>query len=365
MLNYNQLTQKISGYFQSILPYHKHIYFGKSASTLLFQALLQINRETVILPGFICPNVSAMVQATGKKVVHIDVDPSSLHMRIDLLHKYLADYSSSEACLLVDHSFGYVDSTSQIMRSHYPDLLIIEDSVRALEAHGEEFPIGYCADIVLYSMYKTVIGNEHGGVLLSKQPMSFKQELGTYTSGREYASGVRVLRAFHAMVKRKRATLGSEPNIQRSVHFNPSSGRPSYLITYRFLRAIQGITKASQIRHLAWVDLEKKLSSDPRIKLIKTTTGTQPSRHYLSFIIPELTDPYSFVQSFNKAGYFLFNAWPDTPNYYKCFQGSYIFGFENTLYLAQNIIHIPIADFLRTKKRAKLIHYFENLLNTL
>lgn len=346
-----------------IYPEHPYLYSARRAGTLLFQSLQNEHRCNIILPGFICPKLSAMAQKTGKKVIHIDVHPDTMHMQTELLERYLASHSASESCLLIDHTFGYVYSEIQLIRRQYPELLIIEDCVRTLGGLHNKEPAGTTGDWIILSMYKTVRGNEHGGLLLSRTPLSCKEEgYIAHPSLREYVSKIRLLRTIHDKLKSKQAPLGSESTIREDIHFTEEPGLPSTLIINRFLQELKALKTKTRQRYNAWNDLYETLSQNKNLQFIQIQKQTTPSYHFLSFFVPEISDLHSFLQRLNQAGFFLFNAWPDPPNYFRCFQESFIYGDKNTLYLARNIIHIPVADFLSKKKRKKFLQYFEYLL---
>ena len=312
------------------------------------------------MPGFICPHLSSMVQETGKKIIHIDVHPDTMHIQKDLLDSYLAAHAASECCLLIDHSFGYVYHEVELLKQHYPDLLIIEDCVRALGGFNNTKPTGSIGDWVILSMYKTVRGNEHGGLLLSRTPLACKEEgLTARTSLREYLAKISLLRAVHDQLKSKRAPLGSESTIREDILFTEEPGLPSSLIINRFLDELKTLTTATEQRRTAWNHLHSIMRKNNKLRFIRVQNQTTPSYHFLSFVIPEIQDLHTFLQQLNQAGYFLFNAWPDPPNYFRCFQKTFIYGDKNTLFLARNIIHIPIVDFLLKKRRKKFLRYFE------
>src|SRR5437868_14835538 len=61
-------------------PGPPHVYAAESGTALPFQALRTVPRGTVFLPGFTCPQLSAMIQRAGKRLVHLDVDPATMHV---------------------------------------------------------------------------------------------------------------------------------------------------------------------------------------------------------------------------------------------------------------------------------------------
>src|SRR5436190_142903 len=102
-----QVLPGLSRWAASTYPDHPYASWGQSGEALLFDALCQEKRKTIILPAFICPSLAAMAAATGMKVVFVDVDRDTLHPDPGRLEQCLAEHADSELVLLVDHSFGY------------------------------------------------------------------------------------------------------------------------------------------------------------------------------------------------------------------------------------------------------------------
>jgi len=75
-----------------------------------------------------------MAKAIGKRVVHLDVDCRTLHIDLGQLDHFLISEDPLDTILLTDHTFGNPFPLLATVRHKYPDLLIIEDSVRALGA---------------------------------------------------------------------------------------------------------------------------------------------------------------------------------------------------------------------------------------
>lgn len=366
MLGYAEIFSQVQHRLKEIFPQYPCIYLGKRAGTLLFHALKHEKRSTVILPGFICPEISALVLQAGKIPVHIDVDPQTMHMRGNLLRDYLNHHSPADACLLIDHSFGYINPDIAQIKAEYPDLLIIEDCARAFGGSCNQTPAGSFGDWVILSMYKTVLGNEHGGIVLSRNPLPCTTDGPVACSSpREYLSTIKALRLIHAYLKRRTPPLGSEPTVQENLTCSLETGLPSTLIIRRFLKNLNQIDKKHQKQGWAWKDLYNRLKQYPHIQLIHVRPETVPSYAFLSFTMSGIPNIYLFLKKLNRSGYFLFNAWPDTPNYYLNMRATFPCGYENTRFLAQHIIHIPIIDFFTENKRLLFIQCFEQILTEL
>lgn len=358
-----KLEHSIKKHFKILFPNHPYLLLGKRTGTLLHHVLSKSNRTTTLMPGFICPELSAMVLSTGKTIVHIDIDQTSMQMQTDQIYRYLDLNTPAETCLLIDHSFGYVNPAIAAIKEQYPNLLIIEDCARTLGGYYQSKPAGYFGDIIIFSMYKTVPGNEHGGILLSRKPLPSKNNLPrTFSTPREYLSKNKLLRTIHGKIKRKKSPLGAEPSMRESISCKLEPGLPSKLAKYRFLKELENLEQTRKQRKLAWDHLQQHLMQNKKIRLIITLPHTEPAYFFLSFTIPEIPDIHSFLQRLNQKGHFLFNAWPDPPCYYRCFAGTYLYGDKNTFHLARNIIHIAINDYLDNNNREKFIIYIDTLL---
>jgi dTDP-4-amino-4,6-dideoxygalactose transaminase len=354
---------------KSIYPEHPYIYFGKRGSTLLYKALSNERRNNIILPGFICADFSAMVQLTGKRLVHIDVNPSTLHMEMDLFSDYIENFSSSDACLLIDHSFGYINPFVEKIRNQYPKLLILEDCVRASGGKFHDLPIGSFGDWVLLSMYKTLPGNAHGAILLSRNPLSCTDDKEHISSLNEYLSTIKIFRFIYSQIKRRSVPFRSSPIYHDTIHFVPMPGMPSPLIISRFFNELKNEPQLVKERSNAWDRLHRHLEKYQEITLIKDQEETTSAKHFLSFFLSGLSNRNdllrNFLQKLYREGFFLLKTWTTTPNYYRCFQGTFPYGDKNTKYLARNIVHIPIADFLNHKHQDRFLKRLKIYLNDL
>ena len=74
---------EIETFFARHVPQLAHLTSGVSGATLLLEALQHENRQTLLLPAFVCPELSAMALCAGLHVLHIDADRRTLHMQPD------------------------------------------------------------------------------------------------------------------------------------------------------------------------------------------------------------------------------------------------------------------------------------------
>ena len=114
------LPRLLSEWVARTYPGHPYAYWGQSGAALLWDALLQARRKTIMMPAFICPSLPAAAVAAGLRVVFVDVDPSTLLPSLQVLEECLVAHADEEAVLLVDHSFGYPLSALANVRRHHP-----------------------------------------------------------------------------------------------------------------------------------------------------------------------------------------------------------------------------------------------------
>ena len=368
MTNFDKKYKKIIAELRSIYPEYPYINIGIRGGSLLFQALKKENCKNVLLPGFFCPNISAMVKLTGKEVVHVDIDPTTLHMNMDFIVDYLDNNPASETCLLIDHSFGYINSNVEKIRHQYPNLLIIEDCVRAFGGKSHGMPVG-TGDWILLSMYKTMLGNDHGAILLSRYPVIGSSELKQRSSLNEILSTVKPLRYIYERIKRRNVPFRSGPTYHDTLIFEPKFGLPSSLVSSRYLSGLKNRDKFANKLSKAWDNLYKHLSNNSDIKLIEVQDRTVPSKHFLTFNLNLTPNRDDFLRVFlsrlHQEGFFCLKTWTTTPNYYRCFNDTYLYGDDNTKFLAHNVVHIAIAGFLGEKHQKRFLKRFNSILSEL
>jgi dTDP-4-amino-4,6-dideoxygalactose transaminase len=307
-----------------------------------------------MLPAFICPELSAMARHAGFGIQHVDVDRDTLHMNLDALTGILDQLPARDAVVLVDHAFGYVDPRIGQLRRRYPDVLIIEDCVRALGAVAHGRPVGEVGDWVLLSMYKVTEANQHGAILLTRSPTAAVPGPPTRSTVRERAAGFAMLRSLHAVAKRFGPSVGT-PADGSAPMWAPLVGQPSALAVRRFERQIERLDVERQHRQAAADEIRGALAGLEAIKFIERAPGCQPAEFYLSFTVQADGERDRLVQRLQRRGLFLAWAWNQTPASYRVFQGTFSRGVEQTRYLAGHVCHIPLQDFRGARSRHRLI----------
>lgn len=332
-----------------------YVHYGLSGASLMFEALRQENRQTILLPAFICPTLSAMALQTGMKVIHIDVDRTTLHPTPDMLSQCLVERDAAQTVLLLDHTFGYpVPDISQWRRRH-PDLLIIEDCVRALggEVHGK--PVGHEGDWALFSMYKNTLGNDHGAVLLTRSPYAIRSGPPPATTCLQWASGVRPLRSVYDAMKRLRPDFGNMRRDLNAPSWSAAIGVPNQLCQLRFANQLTSLTDARIKRCLAGDAIQEALRDVEPIQFIRPMSGCRTAGFFLSFSLADGVRRDSLLETLHKQGLFLIRAWNVVPAFYRCFAKTFPYGATDSVFLADRICHIPLWQYLTPRRQAQLV----------
>src|SRR5688500_4165929 len=94
----------LSEWLESAFPAYVGRALGVSGAALLYEAFRRESRGTVILPAFTSYTLSGAATAAGKRVLHIDADPSTLHMRADLLDQAITAAGTEDVLVLIDHT---------------------------------------------------------------------------------------------------------------------------------------------------------------------------------------------------------------------------------------------------------------------
>ena len=296
-----------------------------------------------------------MALQAGLRVIHIDVDRRTLHMDPRLLDACLSEQTLSETILLVDHTFGYPDAGIDECRRAYPDLLIVEDCVRALGGEIDGRPVGSSGDWALFSMYKTTRGNDDGAILMTRSPYLMPSARATRPSLRQWASGNPPLRRLNGFFKRRQP--GMQPATRRSnvPHWTAAAGLPNWLVRRRFEHQLGELAETRERHQRAGDEIRAALDDARHLRFIDVTVGCRTSAFFLSFTLSSQPLRDSLVASMHRQGYFLVWAWNSVPAFYQCFADTFPFGFSESVYLADHVCHIPLVDYAATTRRHRLV----------
>ncbi len=345
----------VEGWVRERFPHQPLVYFGLSGATLLGEALESLQRSTVVLSAFLCPSLSAMAARAGKRLIHVDADPLTLHPDRRQLESCLERQDPSDTVLLMDHSFGFPFPGLGGLRRRFPDLLIIEDCARALGARvGGEFP-GVHADWVLLSMYKTVRGSQNGAVLMSRAPIELREGQKTVASVRERAATVRPLRLVYDWMKRRRPDFELRCGGLPAPEWSPAYGVPSELCVRRFAAELRDFAPRAGLRRSIANELTSALSRIAGIECIGTAPDCEAAGQFVSFRMASRQARDSVLTNLHRRGLFLSRTWDLLPHHYHCFAGTFPCGSEGAQRLAETIAHVTVNLFFSSKHRRDLI----------
>lgn len=336
-------------------PHLPYVRYGTSGATLLMDALGQQTRRTIVLPAFICPELPAMAQRAGLRVVHVDMDRNTLHMHPEKLASCLRLEPEQETVLLVDHAFGYPATDIGMWRQRHPGLLIIEDCVRALGSAIDGHPVGHTGDWVLFSMYKTTVGNNHGAILLTRSPLREESAPAVPESVMQWAAGIGSLRALYQMSKRFRTDFGPAPRDAAAVTWSPWSGAPNRLALQRFAHQLEHLAIDREHREAAGREIAEALRDLQALRLVQVADRGRTSSFYLSFTVTPAARRDRLITMLHRQGLFLVWAWNVVPAFYRAFAGTFAYGSAESVFLADHVCHVPLAEYVSSGRRRRLI----------
>jgi dTDP-4-amino-4,6-dideoxygalactose transaminase len=354
---------RIQGWLREHFPKHSYTYFGVSGATLLHEAFKRDRRETVILPGYICASLSESASRAGKRVLHADMDPGTMHPDTAKLDQLLASQNEAGATLLIDHAFGYPFSGLEAIRRKYPKLLIIEDCARALGAriHGH-YP-GAASDWILISMYKTTRGSRNGAILLTKAPIDLTPEMPVKTTIRERAAGISAARFVYDQLRRRRSDLEVATPDLSTPDWKFAYGSPGRLCMKRFESQLHILHSRTASLRRAAEDLIGDLSQIEEVQCTQIAHGCQSAGYFVSFDLMSAARRNFVLTALHRQGLFLGNTWPIVPAHYRSYADTFPFGDENTLRLADRMAHIPVEFFQSGKQRRHLLRSLRRQLD--
>jgi dTDP-4-amino-4,6-dideoxygalactose transaminase len=338
-------------------PRHPHMYFGVSGTTLLLEAFQQQPRSTVVLPAFICPNISAAAVTAGKRVIHIDARRNTQLPDPAQMETCLAGLDESDTALLIDHSFGYPFANLPELRRRFPKLLIVEDHARALGMKVGGSAPGASADLILFSMYKTIPGSSSGAVLLSTTPLRIEEGPRLAPTVRERVATIPPLKyAYHLMQRFRSSELRSRVRDKeaRFPQWTPQHGLPSELCCTRFFAELTKIeTRGSERRAIA-EELTASLTKSG-IDCIQAAEGHQTAGNFVSVRLGKPHTRDLILTRLCKKGLFVGRTWDIIPIHFRAFDNTFPFGYANSQHLAEQMIHIRLALFSNAAQRRRLV----------
>lgn len=347
-----RVPRRLLEWCRAAYPELPHVYAGESGTGLLFHALRQERRSTVVLPAFITPQLSAMVRMAGKRLIHIDVDPRTLHPIPTLLDDCLKGLASEDTVVLLDHPMGYPLAWIAGVRRRYPGVLVIENCARALGGQIDGSSVGREGDWTLLSLYKTTPLNSSGALLLTRSPyriepgppapLTLRQRAAMFPFAQSLYSRTAALRG------RRRAApeYGKTEDTLEAPHWTPEICAPDALCQSRFLREAGRAARLREQRAEAAYALRRMLTeAGPTVTFVRALPRAKPATHFLTFLVPEEVDRDALLTALAADGLPLRRLWHDVPAQFSCFDDTFPFGSAGALQLADRVVHIPLADY--------------------
>jgi len=335
---------RLAGLLGERFPRHRHVYFGLSGATLLYDALRLENRSSLVLPAFLCPSISAMALAAGKRLTHIDSSRESLCIDASRVEEFLATQSESDTAVLVDHSFGYRSGAPARLRDRFPQSLIIEDCARALGLDACEH-----SDWVLLSMYKTIRGAQNGGLLLSRRPLAIGGQKRASTALRERIAQIPMFRAGYDLVQRF-CSIPQPPAPRLIPRWAPNYGVPGELCVANFTGEIAEWDSRRRARAEIAAEIQNAI---PQCKWLEVLEPAETAAHFVTLRISRGRDP--FVARLWRRGFFLSRTWERLPGDYPAFHETFPGGQQVAGEWSRMVAHIPVSHFWKAGPRARLI----------
>ena len=354
-VSYEKLIQSLN----TTYPEYPFQQFGTSGASLLYEVLRNSRRSRMVLPAFICCELSFMSVVAQKQLLHIDVDRTTLHMQPAALESALSAGDDEDTIVLIDHSFGYACSWIKKLREEHPKLLIIEDCVRALGASIAGQAVGHVGDYVLLSMYKTVPGNNHGAILLGNEAMVSADGPVAGDSLRQKLSQNPVARWIYERNKRRHPVFGRPNHADpREIRWAAQPGQPSQQCAQRFLADLSSVDNNRRQWKEGFEDIRDQLSKHAKLSFIQVAAGTEPAYEFLSMTVAPPVSRDSLLETLHRKGYFLLSTWDQVPAFFTALQDSFPAKSQESVFLADQTVHIPMRLFSSRRRRHKLCEQF-------
>ncbi len=330
-------------------PDHRFVYFNVSGTALFYEAMKSTDRNSIVLPAYMCPDFSAAATRCGMHLAHIDADPATQLPNAANLQRYLEGQVPSETILVIDHSFGYPFPALDDIRSKFPGLLIVEDCARALGVRiNGSFP-GKYSDWVLLSMYKTTPGSHNGGILLTRAPVPLPSVAPVPATIRERMANMEAIRSMYHFFLRASRGVELPHDDLASPEWMPRYGLPSTVCGSRFAAQLAAFEKQYADRTSTAEELTEKLSRIEGIEVLRTAQGCRSAGHYVSVRTPSRLVRNRTILGLRKKGLFVMPTWHIIPPHYRALSHTFPFGSRASEDLAERMLQIPVTRLGRRR----------------
>ena len=347
------LPSNVERWLEETYPDFRHCALGVSGAALLFEAFRREERSTVVLPAFTSYTLSGAATAAGKRVIHVDADVKTLHMRSDSLDAAIHSAGAEDVMALIDHTCGHPFTGIEALRQRHPGVLIVEDCVRALGGEVDGKPVGSGGDWTLLSLYKTTPGNLNGAILLSRTPMDLPNAASEPVPWRQRIAGLKAARQLHQ--RHKRGPY-SEPNRNRgTLRWTPKVGAPDAMCLRRFVRWLSELDERCAAQRAAVARIRGAVGELPGLSWIEDAPGCTNAAHFASFLVEDTHTRNGLLESMHRRGCPLERTWHVVPSFYRGFAETFSYGSSAGEFLADHILHIPMAEYPELRSQDRLI----------
>lgn len=161
----NKFIKQLAQYFGVD---HEQIFLFGAARMGLYSLLksLKLNADDeVIVSGYTCVVVTNAIKYAGAKVTYVDVNFENLNFDMPKLYSTISDKTKA---IIVPHNFGIVSEDIDIIKSKYPDLIIIEDAAHTFgSVNSKGIKAGLLGDASFFSFeFSKPITTGMGGLVI-------------------------------------------------------------------------------------------------------------------------------------------------------------------------------------------------------
>ena len=341
-------------------PDHGYRIYAASGSTLIYELLRNSIRQICILPAFTCHSLSFAVLASGKQLIHVDVEKGSFFCSKNRLMNLIDRVGEQNVIVLVDHVFGYVCPWMEEIKVAFPKALLIEDCVRALGAKIGSRHVGSVGDFALLSLYKTIPGNDHGAVLLTRKPIPISLDGYNKCQLKSRLYGFPVVRKIYSLIKRRRVIrFKPQDTLSLRSSWKPDHRLPDSHVANRFDRHIRQLQVTIEKSDEARAHLAAGMTAIEGLELIAVAPGTHPGPYFLSALIGDGYDANAIVSTLHSKGVFLLRTWDVLPIHFHELKDTFEHWPVESLALSKRIVHISLPDYYHQKRRDALLGHLQ------
>lgn len=146
---------------------------GSSALRLIIEAYDLINQE-ILIPNYICSSVLKAIDLGGAKARVYDNAEMAWIADLNSIEKRITETTSA---IVVNYTFGQGHNLAKILKSKYPELIIIEDYCHAIPVNGKIANIDVLkGDVAFFSFNSTkMIATGEGGFIATNSAKAHSQ----------------------------------------------------------------------------------------------------------------------------------------------------------------------------------------------